>query len=49
MIIFTGAVGYDSTGRLTTALTDVTFSLQQKAAATSIEMGILKRIRGAVD
>jgi hypothetical protein len=49
LIIFTGAEGYDSTGRLTTALTDVTFSLQQKAAATSIEMGILKRIRGAVD
>jgi methyl-accepting chemotaxis protein len=49
MIIFTGAVGYDSTGRLITASTDVTFSLKQKAAATSIEMGIQKQIGSAVD
>jgi hypothetical protein len=37
MIIFTGAVGYYSTGRLITASTDVTFSRKQKGAATSIE------------
>jgi methyl-accepting chemotaxis protein len=49
LIIFTGAVGYYSTGRLITASTDVTFSLKEKAAATSIEMGIRKQVRSAVD
>lgn len=49
MIIFIGAVGYYSTERLIGASTDVTFSLKQRAAATSIEMGIRKQIRGAVD
>jgi len=49
MIIFTGAVGYYSTGRLITASTDVTFSLKQKGEATAIEMGIRKQIRGSVD
>jgi methyl-accepting chemotaxis protein len=49
MIIFTGGVGYYSTERLIGASTDVAFSLKQKAAATSIEMGIRKQVRSAVD
>jgi methyl-accepting chemotaxis protein len=49
MIIFTAAVGYYSIGRLIAASTDVTFSLKQKDAATSIEMGIRKQIRSAVN
>jgi methyl-accepting chemotaxis protein len=49
MIVLTGAAGYYSTERLISASTDVTFSLKQKAAATSIEMGIRKQIGSAAD
>src|ERR1700678_303948 len=49
MIIFTGAVGYHSIGRLIAASADVTSSLKQKTAAASIEIGLQKQIRGAVD
>jgi methyl-accepting chemotaxis protein len=49
MIVFTGALGYYSTERRISSLTDVTFSLKQKGAATSIEIGIGKQIRSALD
>ncbi len=49
MIILTGAVAYFSIGRLVSASSDVTFSLKQKSAATSIEIGIRKQLRSAAD
>jgi len=49
MIIFTGALDYYSMGRLIGASTEVTFALKQKAIATSIEMGILKQVRTAME
>ena len=49
MIVFTGAVGYYSTSRVMGASADVTFSLKQKAVATSIELGVRKQLSAALD
>jgi methyl-accepting chemotaxis protein len=49
MIVFTGGVGYHSTSRLIGASADVTSSLKQKAAATSLEIAVQKQIRDGVD
>jgi methyl-accepting chemotaxis protein len=49
MIVFTGGVGYRSTSRLIGASADVTSSLKQKAAATSLEIAVQKQIRDGVD
>jgi methyl-accepting chemotaxis protein len=49
MIVFTGAVGYHSTSRLIGASADVTSSLKQKAAATSIEIAVQNQVRDGVD
>jgi methyl-accepting chemotaxis protein len=49
LLVLVGSVGYYSTKRVATAGEDVVFSLKRKEVATSIELGMRKQIRSALN
>jgi methyl-accepting chemotaxis protein len=48
-LILTGSVGYYSTGKVSAAAENVSFSLRRKEVATSIELAVRKQLRSASD